>query len=197
MSTIGYVRVSTVEQCVDRQILALTKVGVPRENIYVDYLSGKDFIRPAYQKMKKQLKKGDLLVVLSLDRLGRNYHEILTEWRYLVEEIGIDISILDMQALDTRRSDGLIDHLITDIVLQLLSYVAQTEREFILERQSTGIEAAKLRGVKFGRPKLEVPDEFPHIISRWSNREISAREAARRLGISHTTFLRWAQDFHA
>jgi DNA invertase Pin-like site-specific DNA recombinase len=191
MQTYGYVRVSTADQCVDRQVLALKREGVKEENIFTDYLTGYTFNRPSYKALMSQLEEGDLIIILSLDRLGRNYREILNEWRKITEEIKADIYVIDMPALDTRKSKNLVDNLITDIVLQLLSYVAETEREFILARQSEGIAAAKERGVKFGRPKIKVPKNFESVRDKWLKQEISSREAGQILGVSHTTFLRW------
>lgn len=193
MQKFGYVRVSTAEQCIDRQVDALLRAGVKEEFIFKEYRSGADFKRPVYREMLKRLKRGDRLIILSLDRLGRNYHEILHEWRKLREDYGIDIHILDMPVLNTGEDDSLTRKLISDIVLQLLSYVAQTEREFILKRQKEGIEAAKRRGVKFGRPALARPPEFELLKRRWLEREITAREAAQIIGVSHTTFLRWVK----
>lgn len=197
MRTFGYVRVSTPEQCIDRQTDALKAEGVSEADIFVDRWSGKDFNRPAYQKMLKLMRPGDLLIVLSIDRLGRNYHEILQEWRKLREVIGVDIKILDMPVLNTKQDNDLISDLISDIVLQLLSYVAQTEREFILQRQKEGIAAAKRRGVRFGRPYLPVPVEFEGLRQQWRNNKISAREAGSILHVSHTTFLRWVKEAEA
>lgn len=188
----GYARVSTKEQNELRQIMALKAFGLQETHIFVDKQSGKDFSRANYQKLLRKLKDGDTLVVKSIDRLGRNYHEILEQWRSITKEKGAAIVVLDMPLLDTRKSRDLTGTLIADIVLQLLSYVAQTERELIRQRQAEGIAAAKAQGVRFGRPPKERPDEFHGIVQMWRRKEISAREAARRLGISHKTFLRWA-----
>ena len=190
--TYGYVRVSTREQNEDRQMIALRDFPVLPENIYLDKLSGKDFNRPEYQKLLRRLKKKDILVIKSIDRLGRNYKEILDQWRYLTKSKEIYIVVLDMPLLDTRKSNDLIGTLIADIVLQLLSYVAETERENIKQRQAEGIAAAKARGVKFGRPNKKDPHNFYKVYSRWRYGKISGREAARQLGVSYTTFMKWA-----
>ena len=190
----GYIRVSTREQNEDRQILALKELSIPEKNLFIDKQSGKDFERPQYRKMVRKLKKDDLLYIKSIDRLGRNYSEILEQWRILTKEKGIDIVVLDMPLLDTRKNRDLTGTLIADIVLQLLSYVAQTEREFIRQRQAEGIAVAKAQGVRFGRPPLVQPKEFPAVHQAWLKKEISAREAARRLSVTHKTFLRWAHE---
>ena len=192
-SVYGYVRVSTKEQCEDRQLIALRIFPVPEQNIFMDKLSGKDFNRPQYKKLLRKCKPGDVLVVKSIDRLGRNYDEILEQWRIITKERRMDIVVLDMPLLDTRqRGRDLTGTFVSDLVLQILSYVAQTERENIRQRQREGIAAAKLRGVRFGRPRKEVPSEFLQLKEDWENRRISSREAARKLGISQDTFLRWA-----
>lgn len=190
----GYVRVSHREQNEHRQILALQKSGIPLEAIYMDKQSGKDFNRKGYQQLLCKLKSGDTLVVKSIDRLGRNYDEILEQWRIITKEINAAIVVLDMPLLDTRQNRDLTGTLIADIVLQLLSYVAQTEREFIRQRQAEGIAAAKSRGVQFGRKPTEKPQEFFELKTKWSSGDISAREAARILKITHQTFLRWANE---
>ena len=190
----GYARVSTKEQNEQRQIVALEEFGLDRKQIFTDKQSGKDFERTNYRKLVRRLKEGDTLVVKSIDRLGRNYEEILEQWRIITKEKGIDIVVLDMPLLDTRRNRDLTGTLIADIVLQLLSYVAQTEREFIRQRQAEGIAVAKAQGVRFGRPPLAQPKEFPAVHQAWLKKEISAREAARRLSVTHKTFLRWAQQ---
>ena len=188
----GYARVSTKEQCEERQLIALRGFPVPERNIFTDKLSGKDFNRPQYQKMMRRLRKGDLLVVTSIDRLGRNYSEILEQWRKLTREKQVDIAVLDMPLLDTRRTeDDLTGIFVADLVLQILSYVAQTERDNIHRRQTEGIEAAKLRGVRFGRPRKKIPEEFETVKRAWIDKEISSRKAAEKLGIAQDTFLRW------
>lgn len=190
----GYVRVSTREQNEARQLTALMEFGIDQTHIFIDRQSGKDFDRPGYKKMVRKIKKDDTLVVKSIDRLGRNYDEILHQWRILTKEKQAAIVVLDMPLLDTRKNRDLTGTLIADIVLQLLSYVAQTEREFIRQRQAEGIAAAKERGVKFGRPPMERPAEFSVLRKQWSDGQISAREAARRLKIAHRTFLVWSRE---
>ena len=187
----GYARVSTKEQNEQRQVIALEEFGLSRKQIFMDKQSGKDFERTNYRRLIRRLKEGDTLVVKSIDRLGRNYNEILEQWRIITKEKGAAIVVLDMPLLDTRKNRDLTGTLIADIVLQLLSYVAQTEREFIHQRQAEGIAAAKAQGVRFGRPPLEKPESFPVVHLAWQKKEISAREAARRLGVTHKTFLRW------
>jgi len=189
----GYIRVSTKEQNEQRQILALQKFGLNQNAIYSDKQSGKDFMRPQYQKLLKKLRKDDTLVVKSIDRLGRNYEEILEQWRTITKEKEAHIVVLDMPLLDTRQNRDLTGTLISDIVLQLLSYVAQTEREFIRQRQAEGIAAAKSRGVVFGRKPKVCPKEFEAIYHQWKCGSISAREAARQLQISPKTFQKWVQ----
>ena len=188
----GYARVSTKEQNEQRQIIALTEFGIAEKNIYVDKQSGKDFERTQYRRLMRKLKDGDLLVVKSIDRLGRNYAEILEQWRIITKEKCASIVVLDMPLLDTRKTNDLTGTLIADIVLQLLSYVAQTEREFIRQRQAEGIAAAKARGVKFGRKPKEKPPEYPTVLNAWLNGELSARAAAKHLGVAHRTFIKWA-----
>lgn len=190
----GYVRVSTKEQNESRQIMALREFGLTDGQIFVDKQSGKDFERPSYKRMIRKIKKDDTLVIKSIDRLGRNYDEILEQWRIITKEKQAAIVVLDMPLLDTRKNRDLTGTLIADIVLQLLSYVAQTEREFIRQRQAEGIAAAKERGVKFGRRPMERPREYEYIKLQWCAGHISAREAARRLGITHRTFLLWANE---
>ena len=187
----GFVRVSTKEQNELRQVLALREAGIADRNIFLDKQSGKDFERQNYKKLIRKIKSGDTLVIKSIDRLGRNYDEILEQWRIIAKEKGTAIVVLDMPLLDTRKNKDLTGTLIADIVLQLLSYVAQTEREFIRQRQAEGIAAAKLQGVRFGRKPREKPPEYGSLKELWVRGEISAREAARRLGITHRTFLSW------
>lgn len=176
MEQYAYIRVSTKEQNVERQIFALESYHIPKKNIYCDYQSGKDFERPAYQKLLKKLKAGDLMIVKSIDRLGRNYNDILIQWQYITKEIKADILVPDMELLDTRKKSGnLTGTLISDLVLQIFAYVAQTEREFISQRQMEGIEAAKRRGKKFGRPEKEMPEEFEEICRRCEQGELSTR----------------------
>lgn len=191
MEHYAYVRVSTKEQNIDRQKIALEVYQIPEQNIYCDYQSGKNFERPEYQKMIKKLKPGDLVVIKSIDRLGRNYIEILTQWQYITKQLKADILVLDMEILDTRQKAGnLTGTLIADLVLQIFAYVAQTERELISQRQAEGIAAAKRKGRKFGRPQLEIPDQFEMICQRCYAGKISTRKAAKILGMSHSTFYR-------
>ena len=190
----GYARVSTKEQNAERQRIALTAFGVAANAIFVDKQSGKDFERTQYRKLIRKLKDGDTLVVKSIDRLGRNYDEILEQWRLITKEKHAAIVVLDMPLLDTRQSRDLTGTLIADIVLQLLSYVAQTEREFIRQRQAEGIAAAKARGVRFGRQPMQRPENFLSLQQQWEHGEISARQAAEQLKITHRTFLRWVKE---
>ena len=188
----GYVRVSTKEQNEARQMIAMQEFGIAADHIFVDRKSGIDFNRPQYRKLIRKLKKGDTLVIKSIDRLGRNYDEIIEQWRIITKEKRAAIVVLDMPLLDTRQGRDLTGTLIADIVLQLLSYVAQTEREFIHRRQSEGIAAAKARGVRFGPAPMRRPDGFDMYAELWSRGEISAREAAKQLHVCHKTFLKWA-----
>lgn len=190
----GYIRVSTKEQNEQRQLIAMQAFGIAQGQIYMDKQSGKDFERQSYKKLVRKLKKGDTLVVKSIDRLGRNYDDILEQWRLLTKEKGVGIVVLDMPLLDTCQSRDLTGTLIADIVLQLLSYVAQTEREFIRQRQAEGIAAAKQRGVQFGRKPMRRPEEFYNVKKQWESGKISARAAAKELGITHGTFLRWVRE---
>lgn len=187
----GYIRVSTKDQNEERQMIAMRQFGVEERFVYLDKQSGKDFNRPQYCKMLKKLKLGDTLVVKSIDRLGRNYVEILEQWRIITKEKKAAIVVLDIPLLDTRQGKDLTGTLIADIVLQLLSYVAQTEREFIKQRQAEGIAAAKARGVRFGRKPIPKPVNFDQCVSEWKKGSISAREAAKQMNVSHKTFLRW------
>ena len=190
----GYVRVSSVEQNEDRQLIALENVGVAKRNIFIDKQSGKNFERPKYKRLVKRLKPGDLLYIQSIDRLGRNYIEIQEQWRFLTKDKGVDIVVLDMPLLDTRSGKDLLGTFIADLVLQILSFVAQTEREHIRERQAQGIAAAKDRGVKFGRPAKELPPNFYSVLEKWQRQELSGREAARECNMPATTFLKKAKQ---
>ena len=190
----GYLRVSTREQNEERQRQAMREFGVPEENFFLDRQSGKDFARPSYRRLVKKIKPGDILVIKSIDRLGRNYNEILEQWRILTHEKCVAIVVLDMPLLDTRQGRDLTGTLIADIVLQLLSYVAQTERELIHQRQAEGIAAAQARGVHFGRQALEPPPEFLAQYEKWQLGEVSARCAGQALGVSHHTFLKWVKE---
>ena len=184
----GYVRVSTREQNEDRQVIALKEVGVPSENIYMDKQSGKDFVRPQNKKLIRKMKKGDLLYIKSIDRLGRNYDEILEQWKILTKDKGIDIVVLDMLLLDTRRGNDLMGTFLADIVLQVLSFVAENERSNIRQRQAEGIAAAKARGVKFGRPPSRLPDNFYDVYQRWKNGKITGTAAAVECGMALSSF---------
>ncbi len=185
--TYGYIRVSTREQNEDRQLIALSDFDIPGRNLFMDKQSGKDFKRPAYQRMMKKMKPGDLLIVKSIDRLGRNYEEILEQWRIITKEKQVDIRVLDMPLLDTSVHRDLTGTLIADIVLQLLSYVAQSERENIRQRQAEGIAAAKARGVVFGAERKEMPDDFDEWYDRWRRREITGQEMAEHCGVHIST----------
>lgn len=190
----GYARISTREQNERRQLAAFQDFGIENDKIYIDKQSGKDFERIQYRRLLRTLKSGDTLVVKSIDRLGRNYEEILEQWRIITKEKQAAIVVLDMPLLDTRQTRDLTGTLIADIVLQLLSYVAQTEREFIRQRQAEGIAAARQQGIKFGRKSMERPPEYSELKKLWEQGEISARKAAEQLGITHRTFLRWAKE---
>ncbi len=191
--TFGYIRVSTREQNEARQVMALHDFGITDEHIFMDKLSGKDFNRPAYQELIHSLQPGDVLVIKSIDRLGRNYEEILDQWRIITKEKQAAIVVLDMPLLDTRSNRDLTGTLIADIVLQLLSYVAETERAFIRQRQAEGIAAAKARGQRFGPAPRDRGPEYPEIKAAWQRGEISATEAGRQLGCTHNTFLKWVR----
>jgi len=186
----GYARVSTKEQREDRQLAAFSGMQLPKQNIYVDKQSGKDFERPMYKRMVRKMKEDDLLYIKSIDRLGRNYEEILEQWRLLTKEKKVDIVVLDMPLLDTRRGKDLMGTFLSDVVLQVLSFVAENERKNIRDRQKEGIEAAKLRGVRFGRPQSPLPDNFEQLSTRWLSGEISGKKAAEMCGMPLTTFRR-------
>ena len=193
----GYIRVSTREQKEDRQLVAMGEAHVPRERIYMDKLSGKDFNRPQYRRLLKKLKAGDLLYIKSIDRLGRNYQEIIEQWRIITKEKQADIVVLDMPLLDTRRGKDLLGTFISDIVLQLLSFVAENERVNIRQRQAEGIAAAKARGVKFGRPAKAAPAAFPGIVAAWEAGRLTFREAIEQCGMSEATFYRRLREYRA
>ncbi len=188
MNIYGYIRVSTREQNENRQLIALNEVGIDNKNIYVDKQSGKDFNRPQYKKLIKKFQKDDLLYIKSIDRLGRNYEEILEQWRFLTKDKGIDIVVLDMPLLDTRRGKDLMGTFLSDIVLQLLSFVAENERTNIRQRQAEGIAAAKAKGVKFGRPLLPLPDNFNEIHKAWRAKKLTLKEAAAACNMPISTF---------
>ncbi len=194
-SIYGYIRVSTINQNEDRQLIALNEVGVERQNIYLDKKSGKDFDRPQYKRLLRKLKKDDLLYIKSIDRLGRNYGEILQQWRVLTKEMGVDIVVLDMPLLDTRRGKDLIGTFLSDIVLQVLSFVAENERTNIKQRQAEGIAAAKAKGVKFGRPPLQLPDNFYEVLNAWRGKQLTLKEAAIACNMPVGTFYGKAKNF--
>ena len=188
-NTFGYIRVSTKDQNEARQLAALAEYQIPRSRLFIDKQSGKDFARPAYQRLLKRLKRGDVLFVKSIDRLGRNYNEILEQWRVLTKQIGAEVVVIDMPLLDTRaRGDDLTGTFIADLVLQILSYVAQTERENIRQRQAEGIAAAKARGVHFGREKKPLPEGFQETVVRWRQKEMTCQQALERLEVSRSYF---------
>lgn len=195
MDKYGYVRVSAVDQNEIRQLLEMQQIGIKKENIFIDKQSGKDFNRPNYLALVKKLKKGDLLYVKSIDRLGRNYKDIQEQWRILTKEMEVDIVVIDMPLLDTRNYKDLMGTFIADLVLQVLSFVAQSERENIRKRQEEGIRAAKLQGVRFGRQIKKAPDEFPKLIKQWEKGEISAEDIARACDMSIATFYRRLREY--
>ena len=189
MSSIyGYVRVSTKEQNEDRQMIAMREMGVPEKNIYMDKQSGKDFDRPQYRRLVRRMKKDDLLYIKSIDRLGRNYEEIQNQWRILTKEKSVDIVVLDMPLLDTRRGKDLVGTFLSDIVLQVLSFVAENERTNIRQRQAEGIAAAKARGVRFGRPPAPLPENFHDVYQRWRQGKITGTAAAKECGMPLASF---------
>ena len=188
MRNYGYVRVSTKDQNEDRQYIALRELCIPEENIFMDKQSGKDFVRPQYRRLVRRLKKDDLLYVKSTDRLGRNYTEILEQWRILTKEKGADIVVLDMPLLDTRRGKDLMGTFLSDIVLQVLSFVAENERSNIRQRQAEGIAAAKARGVRFGRPPLPLPENFQEVYRAWRGKQITLKQAAQACQMPEGTF---------
>ncbi len=190
MTSYGYVRVSTREQNEDRQLIALREAAVAERNIFMDKQSGKDFQRPQYKRLVRRMKKDDLLYIKSIDRLGRNYEEIQNQWRVLTKEKGVDIVVLDMPLLDTRRGKDLVGTFLSDIVLQVLSFVAENERVNIRQRQAEGIAAAKQRGVRFGRPSVAPPEDFPALVAAWETGRLTFSEALHRSGLSQATFYR-------
>ncbi len=190
VSIYGYIRVSSTDQNEERQVNAMRQAGVVESNIYMDKQSGADFNRPQYVKMVSQMEKGDLLYILSIDRLGRNYEEIQVQWRVLTKEIGVDICVIDMPLLDTRNGKDLMGTFIADLVLQILSFVAESERVNIRKRQEQGIAAAKAKGVRFGRPEIEAPKEFPRIVREWERKNITFDQALEKTGMSPSTFYR-------
>lgn len=191
----GYVRVSSTDQNEERQMVALAEAGVSEKNIFMDKQSGKSFDRPQYKKLVKKLKTGDLLYVLSIDRLGRNYEEIQNEWRVITKEVGADICVLDMPLLYTRQGKDLMGTFIADLVLQILSFVAQSERENIKKRQEQGIAAAKAKGVRFGRPEIPLPDNFGKLVKDWEKKRTSFEETLRLCNMSEATFYRKLREY--
>lgn len=192
--TYGYVRVSSIDQNEDRQLQAMKKLEITVKNIFVDKQSGKDFERPQYQKLLKKLKRGDLLYILSIDRLGRNYEEIQRQWRHLTKDVGIDICVIDMPILDTRPYKDLLGTFVSDLILQVLSFVAENERDNIRKRQAQGIAAAKARGVRFGRPEAKLPEEFPVLVWQWERRQISTKELLKECNCSESTLYRRVRE---
>lgn len=191
----GYVRVSSTDQNEDRQLIVMDENNVPSKNIYIDKQSGKDFERPQYKKLVKKLKRGDLLYVLSIDRLGRNYEDIQKQWRILTKDIGIEICVVDMPLLDTRSGKDLMGTFIADLVLQILSFVAQNERENIKKRQAQGIAVAKAKGVKFGRPGIPIPVEFNELINKWEKKQLPLERVLTICNISEATFYRRLREY--
>ena len=191
----GYIRVSSRDQNEDRQMIAFHELSIPAKNIFMDKQSGKDFERPSYKRMVRRMKKDDLLYIKSIDRLGRNYEEILEQWRILTKEKGIDIIVLDMPLLDTRRGKDLMGTFLSDIVLQVLSFVAENERTNIRQRQAEGIAAAKAKGIKFGRPAIPYPDNFREIHHDWRKKKITLQQAANACGMPVGTFYTKARKF--
>ncbi len=192
----GYVRVSTKDQNEDRQMIALRELSVSEKNIYMDKQSGKDFERPMYKKMMRKLKPDDLIYIKSIDRLGRNYEEILEQWRILTKEKKVDIVVIDMPLLDTRRGKDLMGTFLSDVVLQVLSFVAENERTNIKQRKAEGIAAAKAKGIRFGRPKLKTPDNFVEIVELYDSHGIMLDDALKIVGMSQTTFYRRRKEYH-
>ncbi len=195
MKIYGYARVSSAEQNEQRQIIALKNASVPKENIFTDKQSGMNFERPNYKRLMSKIKNGDLLYVLSIDRLGRSYDEIQKQWRILTKETGADICVLDMPLLDTRTGKDLMGTFIADLVLQILSFAAQNERESIRKRQAEGIAAAKARGVKFGRPKKQAPECFGELVKKWERKELSFKEVLSMCAVSEATFYRRLREY--
>jgi DNA invertase Pin-like site-specific DNA recombinase len=195
MKTYGYIRVSSADQCEARQLAAMQEIGVLPDNLFIDKQSGKDFNRSEYQKLTRLLKTGDLLYISSIDRLGRNYEEIQNQWRVLTKEKGVDIVVIDMPLLDTRLHKDLIGTFISDLVLQVLSFVAHSERDNIRKRQAEGIAAAKARGVKFGRPEKPLPDNFGDVIKLWEQGKLLTKEALELTGLTESTFYRRYREY--
>ena len=192
--TYGYVRVSSIDQNEDRQMQEMEKLAVLSKNIYIDKQSGKDFERPQYKKLLKKIKPGDLLYILSIDRLGRNFEEIQRQWRHLTKEVGVDICVIDMPILDTRPYKDLLGTFVSDLILQVLSFVAENERDNIRKRQAQGIAAAKARGVRFGRPEAQLPEEFPALLRKWEKKQISTKDLLKECGFSESTLYRRVRE---
>lgn len=195
VKTYGYVRVSSAEQNEERQIVAMRKLKISQQGIFMDKQSGKNFDRPNYQKMIKKLQSGDVLYVMSIDRLGRNYEEIQNQWRFLTKELGVDICVIDMPLLDTRNGKDLMGTFIADLVLQILSFVAENERENIKKRQAQGIEAAKAHGTSFGRPKHSMPRNFIKIVRHWESKNLTLEDALDLCGMTKATFYRRVKEY--
>ena len=193
--TFGYCRVSSTNQKEDRQLEAMLDLGINERDIFVDKCSGKNFDRPQYQALKVQLREGDILVIKSIDRLGRNYKQICEEWREITREIKANIKVLDMPVLDTTRTEGLIGEVISDIVLQLLSYVAEQERAFIKQRQAEGLKLAKEKGKRLGKPPIEYPENWDNVYKVWKSGSITAREAMKQLNLKPTSFYKLAKKY--
>ena len=196
MKTYAYIRVSSLDQNESRQLQAIQELQIPKAHIYLHKQSGKDFKRENYKRLLRVLRKGDLLYILSIDRLGRNYKEIQNQWRYLTSDLGIDICVIDMPLLDTRRYKDLLGTFIADIVLQILSFVAESERDNIRKRQAQGISAAKANGIRFGRPESKIPDNFTLLVKRWRNRRLSLEELLKTCQISKSTFYRRLREMN-
>jgi len=195
MATYGYARVSSTDQNEDRQLLALEEEGVTHDKIYIDRQSGKDFNRPKYVELVQALKPDDVLYIKSIDRLGRNYDEIISQWKRLTKDMGIDIVVIDMPLLDTRRNKDLLGTFISDIVLQVLSFVAQNERENIRQRQAEGIAVARMKGVRFGRPEKSAPDNFGELVKKWENKQISTDEVLNLCNMGRSTFYARVKEY--
>ena len=194
MDVYGYIRVSSCDQNEDRQLIAMRNARIPRKNIFMDKQSGSDFNRPMYKKMVRKLRRDDVVYIKSIDRLGRNYEEVIEKWQYLKRVKRVDIVVIEMPLLDTRRGKDLMGTFLSDIVLQVLSFVAENERTNIRSRQREGIEAARLKGVHFGRPRKKIPDHFPATYERWKKGEITATTAAIMCGVSRSTFFKWVRE---
>ena len=195
IKTFGYCRVSSIKQKEDRQLDVMLELGINERDIFIDKCSGKDFERPQYQALKVQLREGDILVIKSIDRLGRNYKQICEEWRLITKEIKANIKVIDLPLLDTTKKDGLLGEVISDIVLQLLSYVAQQEREFIKQRQAEGIKLAKEKGKRFGKPPIQYPDNWEDVYNIWKTGTISARKAMEQMNLKPTSFYKLAKKY--